>query len=160
VNNAATMRVEFRCDGIPQTKGSAKAFMRPGMKFPVVTNDNAKCKPWQAGVTQAAAAAMKGEPWRGPVMLTLVFYMPRPKGHYGTGKNAGMLRPSAPVHHTTKPDLDKLVRAVKDGLTGVVYGDDSQVVWINARKEYASIVHTCGVEVRASNVEESTTNGE
>lgn len=145
-------RISFRCNGVPQTKGSAKAFMRPGMKFPVVTNDNAKCKPWQAGVTQAAADTFTGEPWRGPVMLTLVFYMPRPKGHYRTGKNAELLRESAPVHHAVKPDLDKLLRAVKDGLKGVVYLDDAQVVWVNARKEYASVPHPCGVEVQASAV--------
>jgi Holliday junction resolvase RusA-like endonuclease len=142
--------IHFRVNGIPQTKGSAKAFMRPGMKFPVVTNDNAKCKPWQAGVTQAAAEAMRGEPWRGPVKLTLNFYLPRPKGHFGSGKNADKLKPSAPDFHITKPDADKLVRAVKDGLKGVVYGDDSQVQQFVAAKWYVSPLHPCGVEVEAS----------
>lgn len=35
-----------------------------------------------------------------------------------------------------KPDLDKLVRAVLDGLTGVAYEDDSQVVLLQANKTY------------------------
>lgn len=35
-----------------------------------------------------------------------------------------------------KPDLDKLIRAVLDGLTGVAYEDDSQVVLIQANKTY------------------------
>jgi Holliday junction resolvase RusA-like endonuclease len=35
-----------------------------------------------------------------------------------------------------KPDLDKLVRAVLDGLSGVAYVDDCQVVELVARKEY------------------------
>jgi crossover junction endodeoxyribonuclease RusA len=35
-----------------------------------------------------------------------------------------------------KPDLDKLVRAVLDGLTGVAYEDDSQVVIVEAKKTY------------------------
>lgn len=35
-----------------------------------------------------------------------------------------------------KPDLDKLVRAVLDGLTGVAYEDDSQVVIVQANKTY------------------------
>jgi Holliday junction resolvase RusA-like endonuclease len=37
-----------------------------------------------------------------------------------------------------KPDLDKLIRAVLDGLTGVAYVDDSQVVLIQASKSYGS----------------------
>jgi len=37
---------------------------------------------------------------------------------------------------SVKPDLDKLVRAVLDGLTGVVYEDDSQVIMIKASKTY------------------------
>ena len=35
-----------------------------------------------------------------------------------------------------KPDLDKLIRAVLDGLTGVAYVDDSQVILIQATKTY------------------------
>lgn len=35
------------------------------------------------------------------------------------------------------PDLDKLVRAVLDGLTGVVYMDDAQVVALTATKAYS-----------------------
>jgi len=38
---------------------------------------------------------------------------------------------------TTRPDLDKLVRAVGDALTGIIYEDDSQVVLVRARKQYA-----------------------
>jgi len=141
------MTITFRVNGVPQTKGSAKAFYVPSIKRAVVTNDNAKCKPWQAGVTHAAAQAMNGEPWREPVLLELVFYMPRPKGHYGTGKNVNQLKNSAPMRHVTKPDLDKLVRAVKDGLKGVVYVDDSVVDALTARKFYATDAHPCGVEV-------------
>lgn len=37
---------------------------------------------------------------------------------------------------SVKPDLDKLIRAVLDGLTGVAYEDDSQVILIQASKTY------------------------
>ena len=37
-----------------------------------------------------------------------------------------------------KPDLDKLIRAVLDGLTGVAYADDCQVTIIQASKSYGS----------------------
>jgi Holliday junction resolvase RusA-like endonuclease len=42
------------------------------------------------------------------------------------------------------PDLDKLVRAILDSLTGVVWRDDAQVVDIVARKVYAE---TPGVDI-------------
>jgi hypothetical protein len=35
-----------------------------------------------------------------------------------------------------KPDLDKLMRAVLDSLTGVIYVDDSQVVKAEPTKDY------------------------
>ena len=62
--------------------------------------------------------------------------MPRLKGHYGTGKNAGTLKPSAPLFHTSKPDLDKLVRCIKDALTGIAWKDDAQVSLVCATKVY------------------------
>lgn len=37
---------------------------------------------------------------------------------------------------TVRPDLDKLVRAVLDALTGVAYEDDSQVIRLSASKRY------------------------
>jgi Holliday junction resolvase RusA-like endonuclease len=60
-----------------------------------------------------------------PVGIELVCYFARPKSHFGTGRNAGALKPSAPEHHTTYPDLDKSQRAVGDGLVdaGVLVDD-------------------------------------
>jgi len=59
-----------------------------------------------------------------PLKATLVFGLEKPK----TVKRTNV---------TTKPDLDKLIRAVFDALTGVAYVDDSQVVCIcNTRKIY------------------------
>lgn len=44
-----------------------------------------------------------------------------------------------------RPDLDKLIRAVLDGLTDVAYEDDGQVTKITATKEYGT---TEGVTIR------------
>ena len=41
-----------------------------------------------------------------------------------------------------KPDLDKLARGLCDGLTGIVYADDSQIVRLNLRKEYGPTAST------------------
>ena len=120
--------------GKAETKGSAKAFHRPGMRFAVVVNDNVKAKTWQSTVAIfAASARTQNFPMmEGPVRVALDFTFARPKGH--TGKRG--LLPSAPTAHTQKPDIDKVIRPVLDGLTRVVYADDSQVVSVVASKAW------------------------
>jgi crossover junction endodeoxyribonuclease RusA len=92
--------------------------------------------PWREAVraeTQRAAQFVAEK----PVEVTIDFWLTRPKGHYGTGRNATTLRGSAPVWPSGRPDLDKLARAVLDGLTmGGAWRDDSQVVRLNAAKWY------------------------
>ena len=39
---------------------------------------------------------------------------------------------------TTKPDIDKLVRAILDSLKGILINDDSQVTELQAYKSYGS----------------------
>ena len=63
--------------------------------------------------------------------------MPRPKSHYGTGKNAGKLKLNAPTLHTKKPDLDNLEKMVYDCLDHVSWKDDSQIVKSIAQKVYS-----------------------
>jgi len=101
-------------------------------------HSNAKwLTPWRSSVAAAAALAMdEREALIGPVRLELAFRVQRPHGHYGTGRNADKLRPSAPAVPITNPDLDKLVRAVLDALTGIVYRDDAQVVELEVVKRY------------------------
>jgi len=124
----------FTVYGVPIPKGSTKAFFRPGMKHPVVTHDNARTKPWQESVVSAALDAVGtlplGQSATGdgePVALELAFFLPRPK-----------TAPKRVVRQVKKPDLDKLVRCVKDALTRAgVYRDDAQVVRTVATKEFA-----------------------
>jgi Holliday junction resolvase RusA-like endonuclease len=124
------MTLHFVAHGIPQPKGSAKAFIPKGWKRAIVTSDNSKNKGWQQLVAEAAGAAIgMANDFRlidGPAALTVVFYLPRPKAI----KNKI-------VPHTKKPDLDKLVRSCKDAMTGVVFRDDALVTEITARKCYA-----------------------
>ena len=54
------------------------------------------------------------------VSLRCEFVFPRPLSHYGTGKNATKLKPSAPRYHVKTPDLDKLVRGVCDSIGDAV----------------------------------------
>lgn len=92
---------------------------------------------WKKNVAREAAVAMGGAPLLTEALeLSLTFYVPRPKGHYGSGKNASVIKASAPAHPTSKPDVLKLARAVEDGMTGIAYRDDAQIVSENIRKVY------------------------
>jgi Holliday junction resolvase RusA-like endonuclease len=62
----------------------------------------------------------------------------RPKGHFGTGRNAGRLKPSAPLYVQTNPDVDKLLRAIGDALTQVAITDDRCIVIAHAEKHYGT----------------------
>ena len=118
--------VTFRVFGIAQPKGSTKAFMVKGRPFPVVTSDNPKAKGWQQLVGEQAQTVAQAGLFVGPVAVAIVFQLPRP-----------ISLPKRIVHHLTAPDIDKLARCCLDGLTGVLYRDDSQVVELRARKVYS-----------------------
>lgn len=129
--------ISFYVEGIPRPQGSKKAFMVPGMKHPtLVESAGEPLKQWRKSV--ASVAAEQGRKIEGPVCVQLVFFFPRAKSHFGTGRNAEVLKPSAPTHHTKRPDVDKVTRAVLDALTDVVIEDDSCVVMLTAIKDYCS----------------------
>jgi len=115
--------------GVPVPQGSKRVFHGR-----LVDVNRDKLRDWRAMVGGAVADLGRIE---GPVKVWLIFYMPRPRGHYGSGRNSSVLRPSAPAYPATKPDIDKLVRACLDAMTGMVFRDDSQVVFLNAHKHYA-----------------------
>lgn len=129
-------RVEFTVLGEPQPQGSKTTVMRKG-KRPVMREDNPQTGPWRATVTARAAEAMDGRQLRsGPLHMRVVFVFARPAGHWGTGRNHGKLKASAPLYCRTRPDVDKLLRAIGDACTGVVFRDDAQIVIVTAEKHY------------------------
>ena len=77
------------------------------------------------------------KPIKEGVGVFVTFYMKRPKNHFGTGKNEGQLKPSAPKHHITKPDIDNLNKFVFDCLNQYTWKDDSQIVFVFSEKKYA-----------------------
>lgn len=99
----------------------------------IVTGNNPRADEWQGLVASCAQVAATGGPFLGPVVLTVDFALARPV----SVKTA---------HHVTKPDIDKLLRAILDALTGVLYLDDKQVVTLLARKQYA--IYPAGPKVR------------
>ena len=83
-----------------------------------MTDDCKTSRDWKTDVKHAAVAIYQREPLTCAVRLTLVFVLPRPQGRLsGTGRNVGVLKPSAALFHVIKPDVLKLARGVEDALT-------------------------------------------
>lgn len=117
--------------GVPVPQGSKSAFALPSGR--VVVTDGKKAgalKDWRAAIAACGRLwlAQNGmpAPIDGPVKLTATFYMPRPKS-----------APKRVTRPATKPDLDKLIRAVGDALCKIAYTEDSRIVEISGRKEFA-----------------------
>lgn len=127
--------IAFWAPGQPQGKGSAKGFFNPKLGRVLITNDNAKAKPWAAVITLAAEAARSGRPTLdGPVEVQLRFQVQRPKAHFNT---RGELRATAPRFCSKKPDADKITRTVLDAITrAAVWRDDAQVAVMVVEKIY------------------------
>jgi crossover junction endodeoxyribonuclease RusA len=118
--------IAFRALGLPVPQGSMKV-----IHGRVLHSQGSALAAWRS--TIAWEAKLAGATTHNlPVKITVVFIMPRPKS---------VKRP----YPSVAPDLDKLIRAVLDGLTGIAYDDDSQVVEIHAHKIYGS---PAGAEVR------------
>lgn len=115
--------------GNPRPQGSKVGIVRSAGG--VAMRESAKgLKKWRDDVALLAKAEMRGQaPATGPVWLHLLFELPRPGGKDHLDHDDPHLRP---------PDLDKLTRAIGDALTGVVYVDDSQVIELMPKKQYAA----------------------
>lgn len=135
--------ITFHCIGIPQPKGSTKSWLNKRTGRVVTVSDNDRLAGWERTVALAAKAAGL-RPHDGPCCVEATFVLPRPKSHF---RKNGELRPSAPMRHVSKPDGDKLLRAVLDALTGIAWVDDSQADFALARKRYADPGEQPGVSV-------------
>lgn len=124
--------VTFTVHGVPAPQGSKTRTRWGGMR-----EANKSTQPWREAVAWKATQAMLGkELLAGPLALEATFYFPRPKTHYGTGRNEGVLKDGAPLYCSTTPDTDKLLRAIGDAMKGIVYRDDAQIARSLAWKLY------------------------
>ena len=84
------------------------------------------------------------------VEVQVELLLQRPLSHWQlrSGQFTGELKPSAPAYPTGKPDGDKLLRAVMDGITaGGALADDSLAVVESVAKDYAGFGQPAGCEV-------------
>ena len=123
--------------GEPRGKGRPRSRIAGskggGQQFVAVYTD-AKTRAYEKALAWAGKAAMGArKPLLGPLAVAVeaVFGVPRswsrPKRDSAL---AGILRP------TGAPDYDNVAKAACDGLNGIVFGDDSQIVEARITKRY------------------------
>ncbi len=151
--------LHIRVAGTPAPQGSKRAFAgkrKDGTTFAsTVESSYDRVQTWREDVKQAGLEAMRGvtcrqdSPLDGPLVAAMVFWFPRPKGHYGTGRNAGVLKESAPPAPAGMPDLSKLTRSTEDALTSAgVWADDARVVrYIDLSKRYLADGEVPGADI-------------
>jgi len=93
-------------------------------------------EPWRLAVRDEARVYFP-EPLAGPVLVRVRFDLHAPR----------VIPAEREGYPTTTPDLDKLIRSTLDGLTGVAFADDAQVVKVRAEKAY-SLNGETGAEVQ------------
>ncbi len=144
--------IVFHVPGKPIPQGS-KRWLPEGRMIEA----NKDLRPWRATVTAYTIKAMREVeaqwPLTGPLDVSMTFTFTRPKSHYGTGRNAGKVKPNAPRFYDRTPDIDKIVRSVNDGITDAgLWKDDDQVAFLTAVKLYGE---QAGVTVRITERETS-----
>jgi len=124
----------FVVPGSAAPQGSKKAVRLRNGKT-VLLEVSRRVKPWRNVVAYETARVFK-KPIEYPVEVHLAFVFPRPASHF-TAK--GAIKKSAPCFPGKNlGDLDKLCRAALDGMTGIAYRDDSQVVSLYATKKWGT----------------------
>ena len=89
------------------------------------------------------------EPYDGPLEVRMEFYRPVQASlstKERTRRLSGVHRP------TVKPDLSNYIKALEDGLNGIIWIDDNLIVSLQAEKFYSERPHLV-VEIREANMQ-------
>jgi len=134
--------ISFDCVGRPVPQGSMTAsYNRKQGVAHVHHVQGTALALWRAELREAAANAGAIK-LLAPLFVTIHFGIPRPK--FQTELKRGQRIVKMEYYYARpaiQPDLDKLIRAVLDALTGVCYDDDAQVVMLLATKQYGESTH-------------------
>lgn len=123
--------ISFTIFGEPIAQGRPRASTVNGQ---VRLYDPNKSRDYKQYVRLAAADHKPENLLEGELELTVDVYRPIPKSMPKYKREMaieGKLRP------ITKPDVDNYVKGIKDGLSGIIWQDDKQVVSLVVRKWYS-----------------------
>jgi Holliday junction resolvase RusA-like endonuclease len=125
--------VTFTVYGIPVPKARPR-FRRIG-KF-VSTYTAPKTKTYEDQVRDAARLAMGStEPLETPVSVYFYLSVPVPASYSKKRTQACLSGEEKPIK---KPDLTNVGKSLEDGMNGIVYKDDSQIVNLHMTKVYSN----------------------
>ena len=128
------MHITFKVEATPVGKQRPR-FVRRG-SF-VSTYTPTKTRDYEDLIRDAAKQAMGGsEPLETPVALYLHITVPIPQSYPKKRFKACLEGLERPIR---KPDASNILKSVEDGMNGVVYSDDSQIVNIYVKKAYGTI---------------------
>ena len=128
-----TFMVTFKVDGNPVGKQRAR-YVKRGNFVQAYTPE--KTRTYESLIKEKAIEAMgSSEPLETPVTLYLYIRVPMPKSYSKKRIEACLNGSEQPIK---KPDASNILKSVEDGMNGVVYKDDSQIVNIHVTKVYSS----------------------
>jgi len=137
--------VKFTVMGTPVAKGRPK-FARRGNFVKTYTPSKTVNYETLVKLSFIQAVGTEFRPYDQAICVRVNAHFARPKGHFGTGKNEGVLKESAPEHMLVKPDADNVIKAVIDALNGIAFTDDKLIVHIHGSKAYSERPR-CEIEI-------------
>lgn len=137
--------ITFTVPGTPVGKGRPKVASRGGRFAQLYTPE--KTANYEGLVAHAGHVAMNGRDLiAGAVSVQLDIRLPVPASWSKRKQNEALDGQLLP---TKKPDIDNVEKAIFDGLNGVVWNDDVQVVDVTKRKRYSAVP---GVRIRIAEI--------
>lgn len=135
--------ITFTVYGEPVAQGRPKFTTIVGH---AMAYDPAKSKSYKQMVRAEALKVRPAVPLEGALSLTVKVYRSIPKSFSKKKVAAAIKGDMRPI---TKPDLDNVIKGVKDSLKSVIWRDDSQVVDLGESGKWYSDVPRIEVLVRA-----------
>lgn len=128
------MQIMFTVYGEPVAKGRPRFAKRGNY---VQTYTPVKTKSYEDEVRLLATKAKgSGSTLEGSVSVFIYISFSVPKS-YSKRKREACL--SGETKHTKKPDLDNVAKAIIDGMNGIIFKDDSQIINLHVTKVYAEV---------------------
>ena len=142
--------IQITIPGEPIAKNRPR-FARRGKFVKTYSDQQTEEGKWMYFAQQQIAGPLITE----PLSVDLVFFIKRPRSHYGTGRNASTLKPSAPKWPENSKDTDNYIKFALDCLNNVLYDDDHRVIRVMGIKQYSDYPRTEIVAMRMDEILEA-----
>ena len=121
--------ITFKVEGKPRGKGRPR-FTKTGHAY-----TDEKTQLYESLVKIRARERMRGKlPIKEEVSIVIIARYAIPQRD---SKKLRERKIDKEIRPTVKPDIDNVVKAILDGMNGIVYSDDKQVTMLSAIKEYS-----------------------